>query len=138
MKQIQHGRVDTCSIHLVGGFVSDALLSKLRETVTTEVFGTYSTNETSLTAINRGPGPGILLPDAWVRIVDDAGRDRNPGVLGNILRALRMADGHIWDRPQTARQFDDGWFRPNDIGVMPELGQLVVLRRTDETIDLGG
>ena len=139
MERSRSGRVDSCSIRLIGGFVSTPLLSALRDNVTSEAFGVYSTNETNFITVNDDHGRGTLLPDVSVRIVDDDGHDRKPGESGVILlRTSRMADGYIWDAAQTARQFADGWFRPNDIGVMPEPGELIVLGRADDMINLGG
>ena len=139
LEPMRHGRVDSCSIRLVGGFVPRRLLAALRETVTTEVLAVYSTNETSFISIHDDNGQGTLLPDVSVRIVDDAGRDLPPGEPGNILlRTTRMTSGYLWDAAQNARQFAVGWFRPNDNGLMPEPGRLIVLGRTDDLLNLGG
>jgi len=138
-EQFSDGFLDSLSIRVIGGFVPPALRAALRETVTTEVRGTYSMNDTSFITTNDDDGPGKLLPDASLRIVDDAGRGLSPGEPGIILaRTSRMADGYLWDAAQTARHFVDGWYRTSDVGYVPEPGRLVVLGRADEMLNLGG
>ena len=138
-EQIRYGRLDQLSIRVIGGFIPPALRAALQQTVTTEVRGAYSMNETSFITTNDDDGPGQLLPDASVRIVDDAGRDSNPGEPGIIVaRTPRMAHSYLWDAAQTARHFVDGWYRTSDIGYMPEPGRLVVLGRADEMLNLSG
>ncbi len=137
--QTRDGRLDSLSIRVIGGFVPAALRTALQASVTTEVVGAYSMNETSYLTLIEDEGPGRLLPDASVRIVDDAGRDVAPGEPGIILaRTPSMADLYLWDEVHTARHFVDGWFRTSDIGYMPEPGRLVVLGRADEMLNLGG
>ena len=133
------GRLDSLSIRVIGGFVPAALRAALQASVTTEVVGAYSMNETSYLTLIEDDGPGRLFPDASVRIVDDAGRDLGLGEPGIILaRTPSMADRYLWDEDQTARHFVDGWFRTSDIGYMPEPGRLAVLGRADEMLNVGG
>ncbi len=139
VEQTRDGRLDSLSIRVIGGFVPAALRAALQASVTTEVIGAYSMNETSYLTLIADDGPGRLLPDASVRIVDDAGRDVAPGEPGIILaRTPGMADRYLWDAAHTARHFVDGWFRTSDIGYVPEPGWLVVLGRADEMLNLGG
>jgi acyl-coenzyme A synthetase/AMP-(fatty) acid ligase len=138
-KQIGDGRLDTLSIRLIGGFVPPALRAALRQAVTTDIRAAYSMNETSFVTTSDDDGPGRLLPDVSVRIVDDAGRDLGLGESGTILvRTSRMADLYLWDAAETARHFVDGWYRTSDVGYMPEPGRLFVLGRADEMLNLGG
>lgn len=137
--QFPHGRMDTCSIRIVGGPVSMARFTALRQQVTTSICVTYSMNETHFITTAAGDEPGTLLPDTSVRIIDGDGRDTTPGQPGRILaRTTRMAAGYLGDDAETRTRFLDGWFLTNDIGFMPAPGQLVVLGRTDEIINLGG
>jgi acyl-coenzyme A synthetase/AMP-(fatty) acid ligase len=138
-EQIRDGRLDRLSIRLIGGFVPPALWAALRQAVTTNVRSAYSMNETSFITTNDDDGPGKLLPDVSVRIVDDTGRDRSPGEPGIILaRTSRMAYLYLWDEIETNRHFVDGWYRTSDVGYVSEPGRLVVLGRADEMLNLGG
>jgi acyl-coenzyme A synthetase/AMP-(fatty) acid ligase len=138
-KQFQHGRLDSCSLCVTSGFVPPALRAELRRTVTAHVRSMYSMVETRFITFSDDDGPGVLLPDISVRLVDDSGRDVGPGEPGRILaRTPRMAAGYLDDDAQTAAYFVNGWYHTSDIGIMPEPGKLVVLGRADEMINLGG
>jgi acyl-coenzyme A synthetase/AMP-(fatty) acid ligase len=139
--QLQDGRLDSCSLCVGGGFVPKAVRAALRKTVTTDLRITYSTNETRdiMTDDGDGDGPGTVLPDVLVRIVDDAGRDTEPGKPGKVLvRTPRMASGYLRNDTETRAHFTDGWFLTSDMGLMPEPGKLTLLGRTDDMINLGG
>jgi AMP-binding enzyme len=133
------GRLDNCFIRVIGGFVSPELRAALRESVTREILTTYSTYEVGRISADDADGPCTLLPDASVRIVGDDGGDLPVGQSGIVmLRTPWMADRYLWDDALTARHFIDGWFRTNDVGVMPEPGKLIVLGRADEMLIIGG
>jgi acyl-coenzyme A synthetase/AMP-(fatty) acid ligase len=138
-RQFRDGRADHCSLCVAGGFVPPALRRALREAVTNDIVVAYSTNETRFITTARDDEHGFVLPDASVRIVDDAGHDVAPGEPGMILaRTPRMSAGYLWDEARTGRNFVDGWFVSGDIGTLSESGKLVVLGRADEMINLGG
>jgi acyl-coenzyme A synthetase/AMP-(fatty) acid ligase len=138
-EQTRPGRVDTCTLSLVGGFVSPTLRAALREAVTTTIRSTYSMNEVGRVTANDDDGPGVMLPGVSIRIIDDVGHDREPGQPGIILiRTQWMADGYLWADAETAALFTDGWFHTSDIGIVPEPGKLIVLGRADEMLNIGG
>jgi malonyl-CoA/methylmalonyl-CoA synthetase len=86
-----------------------------------------------------GDGPGTVLPDVSVRIVDQAGRDTEPGKPGRVLvRTPRMASSYLRNDTETRAHFTDGWFLTSDMGLMPEPGKLILLGRADDMINLGG
>jgi acyl-coenzyme A synthetase/AMP-(fatty) acid ligase len=137
--QFRDGRADHCSLCVAGGFVPPALRRALRESVSNDIVVAYSTNETRFITTTRDDEHGFVLPDASVRIVDDAGNDVAAGEPGMILaKTPRMAAGYSWDEEQTRRSFVHGWFVSGDIGSLSESGRLVVQGRADEMINLGG
>jgi acyl-coenzyme A synthetase/AMP-(fatty) acid ligase len=138
-EQFRYGRLDSCSLCVGGGFVPNTLRARLRQSVTTDLQVAYSTNETRDITTDDGDGPGTLLPDVLVRIVDDSGRDMEPGQSGRVLvRTPRMASGYLWNDTETKAHFADGWFLTSDIGFMPQPGKLTLLGRADDMINLGG
>jgi hypothetical protein len=84
-EQFRDGRLDSCSLCVGGGFVPNTLRAGLRQSVTTDLQIAYSTNETRDITTDDGDGPGTVLPDVSVRIVDDSGREMQPGQSGRVL-----------------------------------------------------
>ncbi|HET6236857.1 MAG TPA: AMP-binding protein [Acetobacteraceae bacterium] len=105
-ERFRYGRLDSCSLCAGGGFVPNTLRARLRQSVTTDLQVAYSTNETRDITTDDGNGPGTLLPDVLVRIVDDSGRDMEPGQSSRVLvRTPRMASGYLWNDTETKAHF---------------------------------
>jgi malonyl-CoA/methylmalonyl-CoA synthetase len=89
----------------------------------------------------RKPGSiGVPLPALEVRIVDPAtGKDVNPGQTGEIwLKGPSVTPGY-WRHPQdTARAFEQGWFKTGDLGKMDEDGYYYLTDRIKHIIISGG
>jgi acyl-coenzyme A synthetase/AMP-(fatty) acid ligase len=138
-EQFRDGRLDSCSLCVGGGFGPNTLRARLRQSVTTDLQIAYSTNETRDITTDDGDGPGTVLPDVSVRIVDDSGHEMEPGQSGRVLvRTPRMASGYLWNDTETQAHFADGWFLTSDIGCMPQADKLTLLGRADDMINLGG
>ncbi|MFZ1375839.1 MAG: AMP-binding protein [Geothrix sp.] len=84
-------------------------------------------------------GVGLPLPGTDVRIVDDAGRDLQPGEHGEILvRGPQVMQGY-WNQPgETARALQDGWLRTGDIGCLDAEGYLDITDRKKDMIIVSG
>lgn len=73
------------------------------------------------------------------RVVDDAGRDCPPGVVGEIVhRSPHLMLGYLDDPDKTAAAFQGGWFHSGDLGVWDEDGFLSVVDRKKDMIKSGG
>ena len=132
-------RVDSCSIRVIGGAMSPSLRTSIRKHLTTEVRGSYSSNETGSIALFDDGDVGTLVPDTEVRIVDETGQTRKEGEPGTIMvRSPRLGGGYLWDEDANARSFADGWFRTSDIGLTPAPGKIVVMGRVDDMLNIGG
>ncbi len=81
---------------------------------------------------------GHPLPGVELRLVDEAGRDVEPGQPGEILS--RGPDCFVgYTSPAlTARAFDDGWYRSEDIAVLDQDGYLSITDRKKDIIIRGG
>ena len=114
-------RVDSCFIRIIGGPLTSTLRIALETSLTTEVRGIYSSNETAAIAVTDENDVATLLPDVMVKIVGERGQVNGMGEPGIIMvRTPRMSSGYPWDEPLTAQHFVSGWFRTSGIGVMPE------------------
>jgi malonyl-CoA/methylmalonyl-CoA synthetase len=89
----------------------------------------------------RKPGSiGLPLPGLEVRIVNpDTGADVEPGRIGEIrLKGPAVTPGY-WRKPaETARAFEQGWFKTGDLGRVDEDGYYYLTDRIKHIIISGG
>lgn len=82
---------------------------------------------------------GPPLPDTEVRIVGDGGEVLPVGESGEIqVRGPQLMLGY-WRQPaETAQAFKDGWLATGDIGQLDERGELRIIDRRKEMINVSG
>ena len=81
------------------------------------------------------PGAGLKL------IAADGGFDAEvePGQTGEVtISGGSLAQGYLLDDALTHSQFQNGWWRTGDLGVLDERGQLTIRGRKDNRINSGG
>ncbi len=73
------------------------------------------------------------------RVVDDAGAEVGPGVVGEIVaRGPNVMSGY-WDNPEaTADALRDGWMHTGDLGYRDAAGYLYLVDRRNDKIVTGG
>ena len=83
---------------------------------------------------------GLPLPGTALRVEDDAGRECEPGVAGEIAVKGPQVMAGYWQRPdETARSMSaDGFFRTGDIGVMEPDGSFRLVDRKKDLIHVDG
>ena len=70
-----------------------------------------------------------------IRIVDDAGRARADGEIGEIVIRNNATFMEYWNNPEaTALAFRDGWLRTGDLGRRDDEGNFYVVGRTKEVV----
>ena len=81
-----------------------------------------------------------VRPGRRVHVVDDAGRECPPEVMGMLWIALEQADirGYLDDPDGRARYFKGGGFYPGDLGTRLPDGRIRVLGRTEEVLNVKG
>ncbi len=74
-----------------------------------------------------------------VRVLNENGREAEPGQVGEIvLRSNKLVSGY-WNLPEeTAESFVDGWFHTRDMGAWDEDGFLYIKDRKSDMIISGG
>ena len=92
------------------------------------------------------PGsPTKAAPGYDVRVLDEAGKERQPGEIGNIVVKLPLPPGNsptLWQNDQ--RYVDsylaryDGYYLTGDAGYRDEDGYLYVMSRIDDVINVAG
>jgi crotonobetaine/carnitine-CoA ligase len=79
--------------------------------------------------------PDPNLPFTEVKIVDDQGRELNPGEKGElIVRSPVMMKGYFKDEEKTREAIRDGWFYTGDYAYMDEDGYLFFVDRKKDII----
>lgn len=77
--------------------------------------------------------------DSEIEIVDDAGRALPDGTVGFVrVRNGYLAEGYLDNPEATAKSFRDGWFYTGDLGLFGTRGELQVVGRSGDILNLGG
>ncbi len=78
-------------------------------------------------------------PVTSVRIVDEAGNTLDACEVGEIcIKGPTIMKGY-WNNPEaTAEVIKDGWFHSGDIGMLDELGFLIIMDRAKDIVIRGG
>jgi long-chain acyl-CoA synthetase len=83
---------------------------------------------------------GVPLPNTWLKILDDDGRDVPMGQPGEIaIKGPQVMAGY-WQRPdETAKVMTpDGFFKSGDVGVMDERGYFKIVDRKKDMVLVSG
>jgi acyl-CoA synthetase (AMP-forming)/AMP-acid ligase II len=134
------------SISLGGGRVSRPLSNAIRLRLSATAFTSYGSTEAGhiavcpLAATDSDPYfAGYIVPWCEVQAVDDAYRPLAEGQIGRLrIRSADVVNGYLDDPVTTAAHFHDGWFYPGDLGSVGNSGELYVIGRADEVINVGG
>jgi long-chain acyl-CoA synthetase len=111
------------------------LLKKVEDTLKVSVIEGYGLTETSpVIAVNTfkdGSIPGSvgpIVPNVEIKIVDEAGKEKSPEEVGEILvRGKTVMQGY-WNLPkETADAITpDGWFKTGDLGHIDKENRLFI------------
>jgi len=83
---------------------------------------------------------GVPLPNTWMKLVDDDGKDVAPGEPGEIaIKGPQVMAGY-WQRPdETAKVMTiDGFFKTGDIGTMDSRGYFRIVDRKKDMVLVSG
>lgn len=108
-----------------------------------DVYGAAETSKTFENTIMRDPEGRIIKKgrrlDSEVEIVSAQGYPCKAGEVGSVrVRNPYMVHGYLKVPEATAKSFRDGWFYPGDIATWGENGELVIIGREDDVINIGG
>lgn len=82
---------------------------------------------------------GVPNPHVDVRVVDDDGRERPAGEVGELLLRSPHAAGGYWERPaETAETFGDGWVATGDLASVDADGYVSIEGRKKNMYVSGG
>ena len=82
---------------------------------------------------------GPVLPGVSIRILDDDGRQRETGQVGQIVISGERPERAYFNEPEeSGRTWKDGWLQSGDLGYIDADGYVWVVGRMKETIIRGG
>lgn len=87
---------------------------------------------------------GKAMPGFDVRVVDDNGKEVNPGHMGNIVIKLPLAPSAfttLWEDEERfykgyLKRFDGKWLDTGDAGMIDEEGYISIMARADDVINV--
>jgi len=131
-----------------GGTAVQSAVAKLwLEKTGSPILEGYGLSETSptasgnpATATEYSGSIGVPLPNTWMKLLDDDGKDAGPGQAGEIaIKGPQVMAGY-WQRPdETAKVMTpDGYFKSGDIGTMDERGFFKIVDRKKDMVLVSG
>lgn len=119
-----------------------SLLLENFETVI-DVYGASETNKSFAHDVTKdGSGKIVKTPikfDSLVEIVDSNNRVCSEGEIGTVrVQNGYMVKEYLNDAKATAKSFRDGWFYPGDRATWGGNGELVIVGRDNEVVNMGG
>lgn len=108
-----------------------------------DVYGASETNKTFENIVMRDSGGRIVRKgkplDSEVEIVSASGQRRKSAEAGLVrIKNPYMVRGYLQAPETTAKFFRDGWFYPGDIAMWGANGEILIIGREDDVINIGG
>jgi acyl-CoA synthetase (AMP-forming)/AMP-acid ligase II len=149
MASPQFGRYDLSSLRAVasvGSVLPQPTLEKIWEKITPNVYDHIGLQETGFLAVSKpdmkrskptAVGPPTCFHE--LKIIDEQGRERNRGEVGELVFKYPDGAGEYWRDPvKTGEVLRDGWFHSGDLAKIDEDGHLYVVGRVKDMIVTGG
>lgn len=133
-----------------GSPISEALLEASLAVLDCEFAQIYGLTETGNTAVCLPPaahvpgGPllqaaGRPYPGVRAKVIDDQGRERPPGAVGEVCLHTPARMVEYWGLPdKTAQTLVDGWIHTGDAGYLDADGYVVIRDRIKDAVLVAG
>jgi fatty-acyl-CoA synthase/long-chain acyl-CoA synthetase len=129
----------------VGAVLPRPTLEKMWDRISPNVYDHIGLQETGFVAVSKPDmkrknpeylGPPVPLQE--IRIVDEQGKDKPLGEIGELIYRYPDGAGEYWKNPEKTKEaIRDGWFYSGDLGKVNEDGHLAVVGRTKDMIVSG-
>ena len=133
------------TLMVAGGRMPQAVAERATQSLASAIWVIYGSTEAGTVSLSFAPeyaNPemvGPLVATADLQIVDPAGNPLPPGTAGEVrMRGACCVTSYLDDPETSAVFFNDGWFRPGDLGTLSEAGQLSIVGRVGDIMNLGG
>lgn len=82
---------------------------------------------------------GRVMPDQEIKIVDDSGKEVEPGETGELLvKGYNVMKGYYNKPEATDDTIEDGWLHSGDLAEMDERGYVKIVGRKKDMVIVGG
>ncbi|HEY8026117.1 MAG TPA: AMP-binding protein [Burkholderiaceae bacterium] len=133
------------TLMVAGGRMPQLVAERAKQRLASVIWVVYGSTEAGTVSLTFEPeyaNPdmvGPLVATADLQIVDTAGNPVPPGTVGEVrMRGACCVTGYL-DDPETSHAFfNDGWFRPGDLGTLSESRMLSIVGRVGDIMNLGG
>ncbi len=132
-------------IEVSGAKLPDDIAAKLLRNfeLVVDVYGAAETNKTFENIVMRDSEGRVFRKGQWldseIEIVSAGGRRCETAEVGSVrIRNKYMVRSYLQAPEATAKSFRDGWFYPGDIAMWGENGELLIIGREDDVINIGG
>ena len=121
--------------------IAENLLQNFEHVI--DVYGAAETNKSFENFIEHDSDGRLvrrgMAVNSEVEIVTASGERCEVSVAGSVrVRNSYVAQGYVNSPEATAKSFRDGWFYPGDIAMWGKNGELIVIGRDDDVINIGG
>lgn len=139
--------VSSLKVCITGGAAMPAhLIPEFNKQFGAEILEGYGLTEAapvcSFTRVGMTSKPGSIgtaIPDAFIKIVDETGRELPRGEIGElIVRGKNVMQGYYKDDAATAAVIKDGWLYTSDLGRMDEDDYIFLTGRKKRMIITSG
>lgn len=155
LTQHRHDEVDETGEHFVhylrlcitgGAPMPVWILHEFEKQFEVTVLEGYGLSETSpVASFNVRDQPrkvgsiGVPIPDVQMRVVDEDGKELNPGEIGEIvIRGPNVMKGYYRRPEETDQVIRHGWFYSGDLAYVDEDGYFFIVGRKTDMIIKGG
>ena len=128
-----------------GAYVGGEALTRMEARFSARFVPVWGCTEATGVALVNGPverrdgATGRAVPGYEIRLVDERGRDVEPGVVGEmVIRGKGVANGYIANPEETGKLYQDGWYRTQDLVRLDEDGWYHFVGRKSEMLKIGG
>ena len=127
------------TLRVLGSHLPINIRTWLQTHLAEKVVNSYSSTESGQIGEALPNGQCQIYPEVQLRIVDEGWNDLPQGELGQVtIKSPMQISGYLWNPELNAQHFKDGWFRSNDIGYLTPEGNLVLVDRADNMLNLAG
>ena len=130
----------------VGAVLPRPTLEKIWEKMTPNLYDHLGMQETGFIAVSKPDmkranpdfvGPPTCLHE--IRIVDEQGRAKAVGEIGEVIFRFPDGAGEYWkNEAKTKEAFRNGWFYSGDLGKLDQNGHIAIVGRLKDMIVSGG
>jgi acyl-coenzyme A synthetase/AMP-(fatty) acid ligase len=133
------GSQKLATLRVLGSHLPANIRTWLKTKLAEKVINSYSSSESGQIGETLPNGQCQIYPNVKVRIVDEHWNDLPPGDMGQVsIQSPMQISDYLWNSELNKIHFKDDWFRSNDVGYLTPEGNLILVDRADNMLNLAG